>query len=804
MRNTLRTWVFVFGGAASLVAGLRLSASGPLSRTPGPDALHEPPRADASLPELRAFAPGLVGRVLRTGATVTEDAKGFHVGLARDGDVVHEALAVSDGGVPHAPVALELAPDGQARLSFGSATLELREEGVVGRGERVGDAVRLRVPHGYAYWSVDERGVEEWLAIEAGIADDRAPIARYRIPDGTLRADGEGIVVARADGRDVTRVTAPEAYTTSGRRVEARLAIEDDAIALYVDADREAVLVDPIWVEVAPLVNGTMEDVAALLPNGRVLAVEPHTPRNSLVYDPVADRWSQPTTTTSYHVGHSVTVLTTGRVLVVGGLENGAPHRHTDLYDPATDSWSAAADMVNARYYHAAARLADGRVLVAGGFDNQASLSLASAEIYDPTSDTWTRVADMPWSLMYAVAVTLDDGRVLVTGGLEYGHGNHDTSLLFDPATGSWSSTGAMVTPRDMHAAAKLPDGRVLVAAGRGTQYLASAEIYDPATNSWSPTGSMHQARVSMAYGVQPTGAVLLAGGSNATGGALDSVERYDPDTGHWELLPPLHYARYYATLATLADGSVLVFGGLAGTTYPKAVERYSTMPNGSACASRHDCRSGFCSDGVCCDVDCGSSVLDCRACSLASGSSQDGVCRPLPNGLGCEDGLSCSSASACSAGQCVATSPLDCDDGNACTADSCNESTLCTHTPLTSPGCTPDAGAVDAGVADAGGIDAGVADAGAVDAGPGDAGGIDAGVADAGRIDAGSADAAVPDASATDASVDGGEIRLVKFDWRCSVSAGSGGGSPPYAAFALAVATLVVRRRSREKRRPS
>jgi N-acetylneuraminic acid mutarotase len=91
----------------------------------------------------------------------------------------------------------------------------------------------------------------------------------------------------------------------------------------------------------------------------------------------------------------SATALPGGTVLVAGG-EAGDPGvgsgtstysdstalASADLYDPRTGSWSATAAMAGPRTLHATTELADGRVLVFGGLSNGAALD--AVEIYDP------------------------------------------------------------------------------------------------------------------------------------------------------------------------------------------------------------------------------------------------------------------------------------------------------------------------------------------------------------------------------------------------------------------------------------
>ncbi len=60
------------------------------------------------------------------------------------------------------------------------------------------------------------------------------------------------------------------------------------------------------------------------------------------------------------------------------------------LVDP---SWTSASNMATARWAHSATLLSSGRVLVAGGITG--GVALASAELYDPTSNTWAATGSM-------------------------------------------------------------------------------------------------------------------------------------------------------------------------------------------------------------------------------------------------------------------------------------------------------------------------------------------------------------------------------------------------------------------------
>ena len=105
------------------------------------------------------------------------------------------------------------------------------------------------------------------------------------------------------------------------------------------------------------------------------------------IYDPTSETWSEAGEMTRRRVNHTMTVLSDGRVLVVGG----SPNRATEIYDPSTDIWSKAALTIERRKGHTATLLKDGRVLVVGGARGSRAqpFDVTSAEVYDPATDTW-------------------------------------------------------------------------------------------------------------------------------------------------------------------------------------------------------------------------------------------------------------------------------------------------------------------------------------------------------------------------------------------------------------------------------
>lgn len=331
------------------------------------------------------------------------------------------------------------------------------------------------------------------------------------------------------------------------------------AVTYYVDPARgldSAELFDPstgTFAATASMTTPRYAHTATLLPNGKVLlvgglgdgggggagAVLPSPPplASAELYDPATGTFAA---TGSMHVArasHTATLISGGRVLIVGGTPDGGkdtgryPYfgsgvlESAEIYDIATGVFTTTGSMTTKRLGHTATLLADGTVLVAGGVTTTDWLSgqgrwTATAELYDPTSGQFTVVGAMHIARELHAATLLSNGKVLITGG----NWGEERAELYDPGTRTFSDTGSMLSARNAHTATQLPDGKILVGGGAlqvecvedfpaSCDPVSSMEIFDPATGTFAPLGFMNTVRWAHAAALLDSGSVLLVGG---------------------------------------------------------------------------------------------------------------------------------------------------------------------------------------------------------------------------------------------------------------------------------------------------
>ena len=288
-------------------------------------------------------------------------------------------------------------------------------------------------------------------------------------------------------------------------------------------------------------------------------------------------------------VNHSATLLQDGRVLVVGGMDEGFnPLRSTEVFEPETNLWSEAGEMREARTEHSATLLKDGRVMVTGGMNEKLQL-IGSTEIFDPKTGKWSVHESMRTIRRGHFTLSLPDGRVAVVGGVGQTLGGLGilaniaavgallSTEIYDPNTDTWSRADDMLEGHSGGHAVVLKDGRVLIAGGHNqSEGLAASEIFDPSSNEWMRTSSMVRKTFANTASVLQDGTVLFTGGfgmSRSKGGITPGSEVFDPKTNEWRKAPDTVHGRMGHTNTLLPDGRVITIGGSTASGPVNSVE---------------------------------------------------------------------------------------------------------------------------------------------------------------------------------------------------------------------------------------
>ncbi|WP_375770443.1 hypothetical protein NR798_05985 [Archangium gephyra] len=391
--------------------------------------------------------------------------------------------------------------------------------------------------------------------------------------------------------------------------------------------------------------------------------------RSAATYDPASETWSPAGELTLAREAHTATRLPSGKVLVVGGETFLPPTGYTntaELYDPATNSWSPAGAMSEARGYNTATLLSpSNKVLVVGGLRGGAQQTV---DLYDVATGTWSTAASLLEPRHSHTAVRLASGKVLVAGG--WAGGALLTTELYEPTTNSWSPSNPLTTARYGHTATELPNGKILVAGGRkdiapGTvEFTATAELYDPSTQTWTPAGSLVGAR-GFHTATLVAGKVFVTGGRGPGDVALATAEVYDPATNTWSSTDAMLGARSdHATVYATAPGKVLVLGGSTHAPLETA-EVYDACglitcnapPPGPCYQETGTCAKATCTYAL---KSAGATCDDGNASTTGDTCDASGAC------TGCGDG--------------VKNGAEACDDGNTTSETSC---------PYGQPSCT-------------------------------------------------------------------------------------------------------------------
>ncbi|HET9955900.1 MAG TPA: kelch repeat-containing protein [Polyangiaceae bacterium] len=454
---------------------------------------------------------------------------------------------------------------------------------------------------------------------------------------------------------------------------------------------------------------------AVALPDGRVLVCGGRTASLSdgaaraatdhcEYYDPARSTWSDAGAPTlpSPRAGLSLTLLNTGKVLVVGGFGTDSSV-YGEAYTLGTSGFVGLEPLLP-RFAHSATLLKDGGVLLVGGSNAdgevvvQAQLRLPDAESL-PLDARWENTGNRTLGAHLHGAATLTNGDVMITGGMTESGSISDAVFVYSAASKQLSSRRSLPAPRYAHTATMLPNGDVLVVGGvdQNGAFASKAYRFLQSTQAWQEAGTPMERTSHLAARLDRF--VIVAGGVGKKRDAendvqysvrLRTVEAYDPNTNTWTTLAPLQAGRDAATLTPVQTPSkmpaLLIAGGSFGSAIVPTSELIVPGLGGNGCQANSDCVTGHCSpDGVCCDSACDG------ACEACNEPGSEGICKDVsgpPRG----ESRSCAGGFACAQGKCAdrCEDKADCQTGYYCNSNhecvspgvlgsACNSADACT-----------------------------------------------------------------------------------------------------------------------------
>ena len=742
-----RRWALRAGGAGAMTSAALLAAlacSSDSSNAPeverGPEPGAAESRATVATPSAkieRARARFASRRdadrlpVLRKGAVASFDS-------IDDKRVLAVPRIAPGRGVAAARVELPTRADGAVTVRdvTSGVTLGFRLEGAATSSQlETADGIALYAgggPFGAdLLHRVDRAGTEDYVVFETRPAVeavryfvDVSRVAGLRLVDRALEFLDEA-------GTPRLRMSAPYLVSENGGFTQARVtvsgcAVDSSAAApwgravtppgsttcavriSWDDADPPTAypaMLDPTWTATSNTMTITRSaHTATLLNDGRVLIAGGEHPAGASttrlstaeIFDPTTNTFAPTMPMSGERSFHVAALLTDGKVLVVGGIDDsGTDLGSAEVFDPATSGWtSTTGPMATARRRAQAITLNNGRVLVTGGISG--SSVLQTTELFNPTPSNFTGAGAMLFQRHGHTLTKLDSGQILVAAGITTTSTNDlEECELFEQLTTQWNATDTLTRARYYHAAAKLGDGSVLVAGGysRGlSSNISTSERFNPGTGMWTTEDSLSQRRQHHTMTTLANGGVLAVGGAVTSGGTnvstyLSSAEVYDATADRWSDVPDMSMPRLWHTATLLNDDRVLIAGGEGALGAHASAELFAIDPLGAACTTATTCNSGFCVDGFCCESDCTSG---CFACANTMTGAADGQCEPVTAGTDpdndCDDSGSptctlngaCDGAGACAMYSGSPCTPEPCTSGSDCASNRCYDGICC------------------------------------------------------------------------------------------------------------------------------
>jgi len=337
------------------------------------------------------------------------------------------------------------------------------------------------------------------------------------------------------------------------------------------------------WHPASHMLQARTSHTATLLDSGKVLVIGGAETDVGLagteIFDPATGSWAPSGDFPVPIEGHTATLLRSGLVLVAGGNPQFGLFTSptANLYDPVAGTFNDTySHMTQGRALHTATLLTDGKVFVVGG--TQCGLSggctdISAPELYDPDLRQWSTINLSP-TLGGRITATLLPVRDIEQPYVDRILVTKSTSAWIEiytyaPGTGNWSLTSQnLLGLAGVEATTVLPSGKVLLVGN------TSSEIWDP-VNATEQAGGAHDSLSAGSATLLPSGKVLVLG----TDTSLPIAEIFDPSSA-WATIPNRPNASGAAVL--LPGGGLLVTGALSLSNATSNVELFVEEPIGN------------------------------------------------------------------------------------------------------------------------------------------------------------------------------------------------------------------------------
>lgn len=481
------------------------------------------------------------------------------------------------------------------------------------------------------------------------------------LPDVTTEIGGS-VAFLDIDGAPAIRVPRPFAIDAHGVRRDADLTLEGSKLVIDLDTSNLTfpVLLDPafdrgVW---------------------------------NLVFN------SGPPAGPSSRFGHAMAFHPTAdAVILFGGFQTeGGSTTVADTWRWNGTNWLqlfANGPPAKRRWHTLTFDASQNQIVMFGGYDG---VVLSDTWVFN--GSTWTQKfpAGNPGGRWAHATAYVPGTGVLLFGGHNNVNALNDLWVWNGAGAGSWTQlctanpcNASKPTPRRWHSMAFDQLGNhTVVFGGFDTAYFGDTVAYNASTNLWttlSTTGPAAREGAAMAFDTTRR-KLVLHGGAVSGGG-------YVNDTWEWNgsawvqpsiLNAPNPSRRQSAMAFDPTRDRMVLFSG-DGNTVTEPHDTHTYYMRGNTCSPNgpsNACNTGWCTDGVCCEVQsCGT----CQRCDdgTANGS---GTCTTVMNA---EDPNSCSGANACdAAGVCKKKNGQTCVAGSECLSGNCIDGYCCVDTCTT------------------------------------------------------------------------------------------------------------------------